>query len=38
MFRKAEVQDTGVYYCRGVNGFGTAQIQVDLIIIGEIDR
>ena len=35
IFRKAEVQDTGVYYCRGVNGFGTAQIQVDLIVIGK---
>ena len=33
--RRAEEADTGVYVCKGVNGFGNVEVRVDLIIIGE---
>ena len=32
--RTAEREDTGVYYCKGVNGFGSAETRIDLIVIG----
>ena len=34
--RKVVEEDTGVYYCKGVNGFGNTQVRVDLIVIGEL--
>ena len=33
--RNAQEEDTGMYYCKGVNGFGNTQVRVDLIIIGK---
>ena len=33
--RNVVEEDTGVYYCKGVNGFGNTQVRVDLIVIGE---
>ncbi len=35
--RRAQEEDTGVYVCKGVNGFGNVEVRVDLIIIGEND-
>ncbi len=34
--RRAQEEDTGVYVCKGVNGFGNVEVKVDLIIIGEL--
>ena len=34
--RNAQEEDTGMYYCKGVNGFGNTQVRVDLIIIGKL--
>ncbi len=33
--RRAQEEDTGLYVCKGVNGFGNVEVRVDLIIIGE---
>ena len=33
--KKAQEVDTGIYVCKGVNGFGNVEVRVDLIIIGE---
>lgn len=31
--KKAQEDDTGVYICKGVNGFGNTEVRVDLIVI-----
>jgi len=31
--KKAQEVDTGIYVCKGVNGFGNVEVRVDLIII-----
>ena len=33
--RGAKLEDTGVFYCRGVNGFGSVRVRVELIITGD---
>ena len=33
--RGAKVEDTGVFYCRGVNGFGSVRVRVELIVTGD---
>ena len=30
-----QIHDSGVYYCKGVNGFGKAEIKIKLIVIGK---
>jgi hypothetical protein len=30
-----EAHDSGVYYCKGINGFGTAEVRIDLMVIGK---
>jgi hypothetical protein len=32
--KKSQEDDTGIYICKGVNGFGNVEVRVDLIIIG----
>jgi len=32
--RRAQEEDTGLYICKGVNGFGNVEVRVDLIVIG----
>ena len=34
--RNAKVKDTGVYSCKGVNGFGNIEVKVNIIVFGEI--
>ncbi len=29
--------DTGTYVCKGTNGFGSTEAQIDLIVIGKQD-
>merc|ERR1719445_2706256 len=31
--KKTQEGDTGVYICKGVNGFGNTEVRVDLIVI-----
>ena len=31
-------EDTGIYVCKGTNGFGSEEIRIDLIVIGELIR
>ena len=33
--KKSQEDDTGVYVCKGVNGFGNVEVRVDLIVIGK---
>ena len=33
--RGAKLEDTGIFYCRGVNGFGSVRVRVELIVTGE---
>ena len=33
--RATEPEDSGVYYCKGINGFGTAEVRIDLMVIGK---
>ena len=33
--RGAKLEDTGVFYCRGVNGFGSVRVRVELIVTGD---
>jgi hypothetical protein len=33
--RSVEAHDSGVYYCKGINGFGTAEVRIDLMVIGK---
>lgn len=30
------IEDTGIYICKGTNGFGSEEIRIDLIVIGMI--
>ena len=30
-----QVSDSGVYTCKGVNGFGKAQAQIQLLVTGK---
>ena len=34
--KKVVMEDTGVLICKGVNGFGSAQVRVELIVIGKL--
>ena len=29
------IEDTGIYICKGTNGFGSEEIRIDLIVIGK---
>ena len=33
--RTAKLDDTGTFACRGVNGFGKAQVNIHLIVVGK---
>ena len=33
--KNVKKDDTGVFICRGVNGFGSVSVRVDLIVTGE---
>ena len=33
--RAAKLDDTGTFVCRGVNGFGKAQVNIHLIVVGK---
>ena len=33
--RHANEDDTGVYTCKGINGFGSAEARVEVIVVGE---
>ena len=33
--RPVQLEDTGIYTCKGTNGFGSEEIRIDLIVIGE---
>merc|ERR1719234_1436254 len=30
--RGAKLEDTGIFYCRGVNGFGSVRVRIELIV------
>ena len=32
---KVMLEDTGIYICKGTNGFGSEEIRIDLIVIGK---
>ncbi len=32
--RSVEAEDAGVYFCKGINGFGSAEVRIDLMVIG----
>jgi hypothetical protein len=34
--QKATLDDTGIYVCKGTNGFGSQDSRIDLIVIGKI--
>ena len=34
--RAAKLDDTGTFACRGVNGFGKAQVNIHLIVVGKL--
>ena len=33
--RNANEDDTGVFTCKGINGFGSEEVRIELIIVGE---
>ena len=33
--RHANEDDTGVYTCKGINGFGSAEARIEVIVVGE---
>ena len=33
--RATKLDDTGIFVCRGVNGFGKAQVNIQLIVVGK---
>ena len=35
--KKSQETDTGVFICKGVNGFGNVEVRVDLIVIGKLE-
>ena len=36
--KNANEDDTGVFLCKGVNGFGSEVVRVELIIVGEFSE
>ena len=34
---RAQLEDTGIYRCKGTNGFGSTTVRIDLIVIGKFD-
>ena len=36
--KKSQETDTGVFICKGVNGFGNVEVRVDLIVIGKLEK
>ena len=34
--KDATLDDTGIYMCKGTNGFGSQDARIDLIVIGKI--
>ena len=32
---QAEYDDTGIYICKGTNGYGSNEVRIDLFVIGE---
>ncbi len=35
--KRANEDDTGVYVCKAVNGFGSETVRIELIVIGKAD-
>ena len=33
--KSAQPSDTGVYSCKGINGFGTEDARIEVVIVGE---
>ena len=33
--RNANHDDTGIYTCKGINGFGSSEARIEVIIVGE---
>ena len=33
--RNANRDDTGIYTCKGINGFGSSEARIEVIIVGE---
>ncbi len=33
--KSAELEDTGVFNCKGVNGFGSDTVRLELIVVGK---
>jgi hypothetical protein len=33
--KSAELEDTGVFNCKGVNGFGSDSVRLELIVVGK---
>ena len=33
--KNANEDDTGVYSCKGINGFGSEEVRIELIIVGK---
>ena len=33
-----QIEDTGIYTCKGTNGFGSEEIRIDLIVIGKFSN
>ena len=36
--RQVDKEDTGIYICKGTNGFGTNEVRINLIVIGESEN
>ncbi len=35
--KSAELEDTGVFGCKGINGFGSDAVRIELIIVGQLN-
>jgi hypothetical protein len=35
--KSAELEDTGVFGCKGINGFGSDAVRIELIIVGQFN-
>ena len=33
---RVQPEDTGIYRCKGTNGFGSTSVRIDLLVIGEL--
>ena len=33
--KSAELEDTGVFNCKGINGFGSDTVRIELIVVGK---